>query len=87
MALHHSLKIDLWWQLFHYWKENSRKASGWNQWCFEANCVDKVCQQKAIVTNADSFINAVSESNICIVNVSTSDLQNRVEALSLTKVF
>ena len=44
-------------------------------------------QRKAIVTNADSFVNAASKSNICIVNVSTSDLQNRVEALGLTKVF
>ena len=26
MALHHSLKIDLWWQLFHCWKENSRNV-------------------------------------------------------------
>ena len=44
-------------------------------------------QRKAIVTNVDSFVNAASKSNICIVNVSTSDLQNRVEALGLTKVF
>ena len=48
---------------------------------------NKVCQQKTIVTNAESFVNAASESNICIVNVSTSDLQNRAEAIDLTKVF
>ena len=35
-------------------------------------------QRKAIVTNTDSFVNAASESNICILNVSTIDLQNRV---------
>ena len=48
---------------------------------------NKVRQRKAIVANAHSFVNAASESNICIVNVSTSDLQNRVEALGLTEVF
>ena len=48
---------------------------------------NKVCQQKTIVTNAESFVNAASESNICIVNVSTSDLQNRAEAIDLTKNF
>ena len=48
---------------------------------------NKVCQRKAIVTNADSFVNAASESNVYIVNMSTSDLQNRAEALGLTKVF
>ena len=36
----------------------------------------KVHQWKTIVTNPDSFVNAASESNISIVNVSTSDLQN-----------
>ena len=48
---------------------------------------NKVCQRKANVTNADSFVNAASERNICIVNLSTSDLQNRAKALGLTKVF
>ena len=48
---------------------------------------NKVHQRKVIVTNADSSINAAPESNICIVNVSPSDLQNRAEALGLTKVF
>ena len=48
---------------------------------------NKVRQRKAIVTNTDSFVDAASESNTCIVNVSTSNLQNRAEALGLTKVF
>ena len=51
------------------------------------NVWNKLCQRKAIVTNVDSFVNAASERNICIVNLSISDLQNRAKALGLTKGF